>query len=149
MHVVLLRANTRVIFSIAKMVKNNAEESNNMANHPHNYYNSPPSTAWMATVADSVGLGLLTLVILARCYTKLRITKAPGWEDCMFEGQRETICLTFLLIVSDADTILVAYGFFIAMATLEYIHRFHYGGGRHSYDLPPEYYQGWFGVSPP
>ncbi|KAI4224638.1 MAG: hypothetical protein L6R36_004513 [Xanthoria steineri] len=33
------------------------------------------------------------------------------------------------------------------MATLEYIHRFHYGGGRHSYDLPPEYYQGWFGTN--
>ncbi|KAI4089975.1 MAG: hypothetical protein LQ339_008461 [Xanthoria mediterranea] len=118
-----------------------------MANHPHNYYNSPPSTAWMATVADSVGLGLLMLVILARCYTKLRITKAPGWEDCMFEGHRETPCLTSLLILMDADTILVAYGFFIAMATLEYIHRFHYGGGRHSYDLPPEYYQGWFGTN--
>lgn len=50
--------------------------------HPHNYVN-PPSTAWMATTADSVGLALAIIVVAARCWTKFRITKAPGWEDCM------------------------------------------------------------------
>ncbi|KAI4256486.1 MAG: hypothetical protein L6R42_006194 [Xanthoria sp. 1 TBL-2021] len=46
-------------------------------------YTHPPSTAWMATVADSVGLALAIIVVAARCYTKFRITKAPGWEDRM------------------------------------------------------------------
>ena len=49
---------------------------------PPNYVN-PPSTAWMATTADSVGLALAIIVVAARCYTKFRITKAPGWEDRM------------------------------------------------------------------
>ncbi|KAL8951239.1 MAG: hypothetical protein Q9222_002767 [Ikaeria aurantiellina] len=89
----------------------NNTDANSIPTHPHNYYNSPPSTAWHATVADSVGLGLVTLVIIARCYTKFLITKAPGWED--------------------------------SKVALEFIHRFDYGGGRHSYDLPPEYYQGF------
>lgn len=48
---------------------------------PHNYYNSPPSNAWHVSVADSVGLCLAVAAVAIRCYTKLRITKSPGWED--------------------------------------------------------------------
>lgn len=37
--------------------------------------------------------------------------------------------------------------FFIAFAALNFIKRFHYGGGRHTWDLPPEYYNGTVTVS--
>ncbi|KAL8979450.1 MAG: hypothetical protein Q9177_006142, partial [Variospora cf. flavescens] len=50
--------------------------------HPPNYIN-PPSTAWMPTTADSVGLALAVVVVAARCYTKFCITKVPGWEDSL------------------------------------------------------------------
>ncbi|KAL8798985.1 MAG: hypothetical protein Q9182_006230 [Xanthomendoza sp. 2 TL-2023] len=78
--------------------------------HPHNYYNNPPSSAWKISVADCVGLCLISIVIAARCFTKLRITKSPGWED------------------------------FIAVVTWL---MFRYGAGRHTWDLPPEYYNGY------
>ena len=48
---------------------------------PHNYYDSPPSNAWQVSVADSVGLCLAVAAVATRCFTKLRITKSPGWED--------------------------------------------------------------------
>ena len=47
-----------------------------------NYYDSPPSSAWQSSVANSVGLAIVTIVVFARCYTKFFIVKAPGWEDC-------------------------------------------------------------------
>ncbi|KAL9007633.1 MAG: hypothetical protein Q9173_007143, partial [Seirophora scorigena] len=58
-----------------------SDSANSLLNHPHNYYDNPPSTAWMSSVTDSVGLVLTTLVIVARCYTKFSLTKAPGRED--------------------------------------------------------------------
>ena len=51
-------------------------------NHPHNYYNHPPSNAWKSTVTDSVGLAFALAAVILRCYTKLCITKTRGWEDC-------------------------------------------------------------------
>ncbi|KAL8968361.1 MAG: hypothetical protein Q9183_002494 [Haloplaca sp. 2 TL-2023] len=81
-----------------------------------NYYDSPPSSAWQSSIANSVGLAIVTLVVFARCYTKFLVTKAPGWED--------------------------SYAFFVAFAASDFIQRFHYGGGRHAWDLPPEYYNG-------
>ena len=51
-------------------------------NHPHNYYNNPPSNAWKSTIADSVGLAFALAIVILRCYTKLCITKTRGWEDC-------------------------------------------------------------------
>ncbi|KAI4089857.1 MAG: hypothetical protein LQ344_005116 [Seirophora lacunosa] len=63
-------------------MSNSASDSaNSLLNHPSNYYDSPPSTAWMSSVTDSVGLVLTTLVIVARCYTKFSLTKASGRED--------------------------------------------------------------------
>ena len=49
---------------------------------PPNYVN-PPSTAWMATVADSVGVTLAIIVVAARYWTKIRITRTLAWEDRM------------------------------------------------------------------
>ncbi|KAL9017481.1 MAG: hypothetical protein Q9185_005194 [Variospora sp. 1 TL-2023] len=90
--------------------------------HPPNYIN-PPSTAWMPTIADSVGLALAVIVVAARCYTKFCITKAPGWED-------------YLSIVALLT--------FIAFCALNLLQRFQYGGGRHLYDVPPSMYYGYF-----
>ncbi|KAL8852979.1 MAG: hypothetical protein Q9221_002127 [Calogaya cf. arnoldii] len=89
---------------------------------PPNYVN-PPSTAWMATVADSVGLTLAIIVVAARCYTKYRITKAPGWEDYF----------SVMGLVT-----------FIVYWALNLLQRFNYGGGRHLYDIPPSMYYGYF-----
>ncbi|KAL8992591.1 MAG: hypothetical protein Q9169_006978 [Polycauliona sp. 2 TL-2023] len=47
----------------------------------HNYYNNPPTNHEKVTVTDSVCLALVTLVIIARCYTKISILKAVGRED--------------------------------------------------------------------
>ncbi|KAL8815758.1 MAG: hypothetical protein Q9223_005138 [Gallowayella weberi] len=93
--------------------------------HPHNYYNNPPSNAWKVSVADCVGLGLVSIVIAARCVTKLRITKSPGWED-------------FIAVVT--------WLMFVAFTTLDFVQRFRYGAGRHTWDLPPEYYNGYFRI---
>ncbi|KAI4144490.1 MAG: hypothetical protein L6R39_004159 [Caloplaca ligustica] len=92
--------------------------------HPHNYVN-PPSTAWMATTADSVGLALAIIVVAARCWTKFRITKAPGWEDYFS---------------------IMALATFITYWALNLLQRFRYGGGRHLYDIPPSMYYGYFWV---
>ncbi|KAL8811170.1 MAG: hypothetical protein Q9200_002005 [Gallowayella weberi] len=96
--------------------------------HPHNYYNNPPSNAWKVSVADCVGLGLVSIVIVARCVTKLRITKSPGWEDCP----------TVIAVVT--------WLMFVAFTTLDFVQRFRYGAGRHTWDLPPEYYNGYFRI---
>ncbi|KAI4129508.1 MAG: hypothetical protein LQ341_006563, partial [Variospora aurantia] len=90
--------------------------------HPPNYIN-PPSTAWMSTTADSVGLALAVIVVAARCYTKFCITKVLGWED-------------YLSIVALLT--------FIAFCALNLLQRFQYGGGRHLYDIPPSMYYGYF-----
>lgn len=50
--------------------------------HPHNYYNHPPSNAWKSTIADTVLLFFALAIVILRCYTKLRITRTRGWEDC-------------------------------------------------------------------
>ncbi|KAL8891576.1 MAG: hypothetical protein Q9215_001440 [Flavoplaca cf. flavocitrina] len=49
-----------------------------------------------------------------------------------------------LLISIVVDTCLLAYVSFIVRVAFEFVQRFHYGGGRHSYDLPPEWYDGYF-----
>lgn len=58
--------------------------------HPANYVN-PPSNAWKIIVSDAVGLTITTLIVALRCYTKIRVTKSRGWEDCklrdLFEEQ--------------------------------------------------------------
>ncbi|KAL8991812.1 MAG: hypothetical protein Q9169_007630 [Polycauliona sp. 2 TL-2023] len=88
----------------------------------HNYYDSPPSLAWMVTITDFVGLGLATLVVFARCYTKFLITKAPGWEDY--------VCL-------------MSYATFVGYVSAHLIERVHFGAGRHTYDIPLEYWRGY------
>ncbi|KAL8747096.1 MAG: hypothetical protein Q9184_007649 [Pyrenodesmia sp. 2 TL-2023] len=90
--------------------------------HPPNYDN-PPSTAWMATTADSVGLSLAIILVAARCYTKFRITKAPGWDDYF----------SIMALVT-----------FIIYWALNLLQRFEYGGGRHLYDVHPSMYYGYF-----
>ncbi|KAL8947780.1 MAG: hypothetical protein Q9222_005978 [Ikaeria aurantiellina] len=101
--------------------------------NPHNYYNNPPSTAWMVSVADSVGLGLATIFVAARCYTKFFITRAPGWEDS-----------TPSLTSTSADFSLTSLATFIAFVAFDFVQRFQYCGGRHIYDLPPSCYNGFF-----
>ncbi|KAL9001624.1 MAG: hypothetical protein Q9188_005403 [Gyalolechia gomerana] len=97
-----------------------------LESRPHNYYNNPPSNAWKVSVTDSVGLCLVVVAVGLRCFTKLRITKSPGSEDWVS---------------------VVALLFFITYAALNFVQRFHYGGGRHSWDLPPEMYNGYLTIS--
>ncbi|KAL8665980.1 MAG: hypothetical protein Q9168_007585 [Polycauliona sp. 1 TL-2023] len=89
---------------------------------PPNYHN-PPSTAWMATTADAVGLSLVVIFVAARYYTKYRITKAPGWEDHF----------SLMALIT-----------FIVFWIMNLLQRFDYGGGRHLYDIEPSMYYGYF-----
>ncbi|KAL8914329.1 MAG: hypothetical protein Q9171_001049 [Xanthocarpia ochracea] len=89
---------------------------------PPNYVN-PPSTAWMATIADSVGVTLAIIVVAARYWTKVRITKTLGWEDHFALMALVTLILYWALNLHQ---------------------RFDFGGGRHLYDIPPSMYYGYF-----
>ena len=46
-----------------------------------NYVN-PPSKAIWGTVTTSVCLTVATLLVAMRIYTKLKVLKNPGWDDC-------------------------------------------------------------------
>lgn len=97
--------------------------------HPPNYVN-PPSNAYQVTIADSVGLALATILVAARCYTKFRITKAPGWEDCMSPRAPclclEPHCIKFQTDFT-SDFSIMAWVVYVVYCSLEMIQRFHYG----------------------
>ena len=120
--------------------------SDPLLDHPHNYYNHPPSNAWMGSTADSVGLALTTIFVFARCYTKFFITKVRGWEDCTSTSSQVESLLRPMLISNRADTCILALVTFILFVTFNFVQRFQYGSGRHSWDLPPEYWEGNFWV---
>ena len=44
----------------------------------------PYSLAKYAIVAHTAGLTVSTLFVLMRMYTKVYITRSPGWDDCEF-----------------------------------------------------------------
>ncbi|KAM0796931.1 hypothetical protein BDR22DRAFT_790978, partial [Usnea florida] len=90
-----------------------------------NYYNNPPSNAWKSTIADSVGLAFAVVIVMLRCYTKLCITKTRGWDDYT----------TILALVC-----------FIVFVSMDYTSTARYGNGRHTWDLPPEMYNGYLTV---
>ncbi|KAL8995894.1 MAG: hypothetical protein Q9169_004468 [Polycauliona sp. 2 TL-2023] len=92
-----------------------------MMQMPAPNYVDPPSNAYKYSIADSVGLALAFVCVSIRCFTKLCITKAPGWDD-------------FALLVS--------FLIFVAYVTLDFMNRFQYGGGRHSWDIPFEMLNG-------
>ncbi|KAL8634829.1 MAG: hypothetical protein Q9228_007614, partial [Teloschistes exilis] len=56
------------------------------------------------------------------CYTKFFLVKAPGWDDF---------------------SIIVALCFAIARLVVDEIALHHYGAGRHFWDIPPAYYNGY------
>ncbi|KAL9019834.1 MAG: hypothetical protein Q9185_002883 [Variospora sp. 1 TL-2023] len=86
------------------------------------YNVDPPSNAWKISVVDSIGLSLTVILLTIRCYTKLRFTNSPGWDDAT--------CLVSLLG-------------FIVFVSLDFVQRFQYGGGRQIWDLPPSMYNGY------
>lgn len=53
------------------------------------------------------------------------------------------------LVLSRMDVVasVAALLLFIVFVALDFTQRFHYGGGRHTWDLPPEYYNGYLTVS--
>lgn len=51
-----------------------------------------------------------------------------------------------ILIRSFADTSVLALAGFIVWFALHIVAKDHYGAGRHSWDLPPEYYNGYITV---
>ena len=95
--------------------------------HPHNYYNNPPSNYWKVNVADSVGLVFAVIFVFARCYTKFFVSKVAGWEDY---------------------TSVMSLMTFIPFTALNFVLELKFGAGRHSWDLPPEFYNGYLTVGP-
>ena len=115
-------------------------------NHPHNYYNHPPTNIWKSIVTDSVGLAFALAIVILRCYTKLYVTKTRGWEDCKTVVTRERhICTKF----SCADTTILALVCFIVLVSMNSTSAARYGAGRHTWDLPPEMYNGYLTVGDP
>lgn len=51
-----------------------------------------------------------------------------------------------MLIRIDTDICLLSYGTFVGFVTAHFTERFQYGGGRHGYDVPPEYLDGYIKV---
>ena len=96
--------------------------------HVPNYWNNPPNTFWKVYVADSIGLGFALAAVVARCYTKVYVSKSPGWEDY-------TSILSFLC--------------FLAFVIMDYVRGSRYGGGRHAWDLPEQYIDPTIQVSIP
>ena len=95
--------------------------STGILDYPHNYYNKPPSIYWKVNVADYVVLVFALLAVAARFYTKIYITKSSGWED-------------YTSMIS-----LIA---FTTFTISDFIRAFRFGAGRHTWDLPPELYNG-------
>ena len=111
---------------------------------PHNYWNNPPSNAWQVSVADYVGLTIAAILVLARCYTKWGILKRSGWEDCTIPTSYK--CFKDSQLISAADTSVGSLVSLIGFTIANSIQRWRYGGGRHTWDLPPEYFNGYLRV---
>lgn len=90
--------------------------------HPHNYYNNPPSQAWKVTHTDLITISFAFVIVILRCYTKFFLVKSPGWDDY---------------------TCIIALIFAIARTAVDCVGRYDYGAGRHFWDIPPEYYNGY------
>jgi hypothetical protein len=45
-------------------------------------FDNPPSKAQTVYIVMSVCLGLVTLLVAIRIYTRARITKSLWWDDC-------------------------------------------------------------------
>ncbi|KAL8764616.1 MAG: hypothetical protein Q9194_006944 [Teloschistes cf. exilis] len=113
--------------------------------HPHNYYNNPPSQGWRVTVADLVSLSFAFVFVLARLFTKFFLVKAPGWDDCT---AFEVYPLIQTVLNISAVAIIVALCFAIGRLVVDEIALHHFGAGRHFWDIPPEYYNGYLTASP-
>ncbi|KAL9577120.1 MAG: hypothetical protein Q9212_006576 [Teloschistes hypoglaucus] len=94
--------------------------------HPHNYYNNPPSVGWKVTLTDLISISFAFVFVLARLFTKFFLVKAPGWDDF---------------------AIIVALCFAISRLVVDEIALHHFGAGRHYWDIPPEYYNGFLTAS--
>ena len=101
-------------------------EDTSILNRPHNYYNHPASNYGKVFATDSIGLAFAIIVVALRCYSKFHITKTPGWEDY---------------------TLILALATYIAFCSCNFVQGGRYGAGRHSWDLPPELYNGYLTVS--
>ena len=89
-----------------------------------------------------MGLVVVSIVIGLRCYTKIRITKTRGWEDCRL---REKALLP--LNLRSTDTAVLAFLVFVVYAAMHFVGAEYYGVGRHSSDVPPAFYNGYLTVS--
>ncbi|KAL8662642.1 MAG: hypothetical protein Q9168_008225 [Polycauliona sp. 1 TL-2023] len=109
--------------------------------HAHNYNNSPPSIGWKITTTDYVTLSVACVVVLARCYTKFAIVRNRGWDDCA--------CIPIMSEVGGADrkqhvdTIVMALCVAIGRTACDCTLRYRYGGGRHTWDIPPDMLSGY------
>ncbi|KAL8942235.1 MAG: hypothetical protein Q9211_001479 [Gyalolechia sp. 1 TL-2023] len=90
--------------------------------HPHNYYNNPPSQAWKVINTDLITVSFAVIIVLLRCYTKYFITKSSGWDDYT--------CILALL-------------FAVARTAVDCVGRYELGAGRHFWDIPPEWHNGF------
>ncbi|KAI4221799.1 MAG: hypothetical protein L6R36_006633 [Xanthoria steineri] len=91
-------------------------------NITHNYYNNPSSIGWKVTTTDYVTVSAAFVTVLARCYTKFFLLKSRGWDDY---------------------TIIMALCVAIGRTACDCVQRYRFGGGRHTWDIPPEWLNGY------
>lgn len=46
-------------------------------------FHDPESRATMGKVVSLIGFGLMVVFVMLRLYTRGRITRSMGWDDCM------------------------------------------------------------------
>ncbi|KAL8731477.1 MAG: hypothetical protein Q9181_004301, partial [Wetmoreana brouardii] len=90
--------------------------------HPHNYYDNPPSQGWKVTDTDLITISFACISVLARCYTKFVLINSPGWDDY---------------------TVIMALCVAIGRLAVDMVSLHQYGAGRHFWDIPPEWYDGY------
>ncbi|KAL9602882.1 MAG: hypothetical protein Q9219_001578 [cf. Caloplaca sp. 3 TL-2023] len=89
---------------------------------PHNYYDNPPSEASRVTNIDLITISLAFATVVLRCYTKFLLIHAPWWDDYT--------CIIALIVA-------------IGRTAVDFVGQYQFGAGRHFWDIPPEYYNGF------
>lgn len=60
-------------------------------------FSNPPTKGQWDIVTQAVCLTVATLLVVMRMYTKIRVLKNPGWDDCKLnvKRQRRFLMLTY------------------------------------------------------
>lgn len=107
-----------------------------LQNWPTPNYANPERRGPAATIIVSVLLGLVTLILIVRIYTRVRISRGFGLDDVLiifayvrvFLGRHYPLCLSHGLTSKQIPT--------AAFAVLSFVAMWKFGWGTHVWDVP-------------